>query len=235
MMTYYFNKGKQKFKDFFNQYYLKGKIVNCGICKWNGSTFPNNRCPKCRSLARTRLIPFSINYFKINNKNDKILHVAPNVSEYNFVLNNVDYELYDRLNINEVPHVNIQQDLTNLTLESNTYDQMIAWHVLEHIPDDQKAIKEMYRVLKKGGRLLLSVPIYPENNPKTIETPDLPREKFEEVHGHDDHCRSCGLDYFERFEKEGFNTKTLHVKDLDATVRKKYGLSNSHTVWCFTK
>ena len=49
-----------------------------------------------------------------------------------------------------------------MNITSGTYNQIIAWHVLEHIQDDQKAIREMYRVLKKGGELLLSVPIYPK-------------------------------------------------------------------------
>lgn len=236
-MIGYIKAGKTRLIDKFNKYYLRGSSVICEMCKWEGSKFSsNNRCPNCRSLARTRLIPFSLRYFKTNSNIGSILHVAPNLSEYNFVKNHLKFTNYDRLNISgQAKHINIVQDLTNMNIATGTYDQIIAWHVLEHIQDDQKAIKEMFRVLKKGGKLLLSVPIYPKNNPITIETPELPKEKYEEVHGHFDHCRSCGLDYFKRFEKEGFETKSLNVSELEYSQMKKHGLSESHTVWSFTK
>ncbi|MDG2357546.1 MAG: class I SAM-dependent methyltransferase [Polaribacter sp.] len=236
-MTEYFKAAKRILIDKFNQYYFSGSLVKCEMCNWEGSKFPsNNRCPKCRSLARTRLIPFSIKYFNTNSSIGNILHIAPNLSEYNFVKKNLEYTNYDRLNISgKAKHINVIQDLTKMNITSGTYNQIIAWHVLEHIQDDQKAIREMYRVLKKGGELLLSVPIYPKNNHKTIEIPGLPRKKYKEVHGHFDHCRSCGLDYFKRFEREGFKTKTLNVSELDYSQIKKYGLSDSHTVWNFTK
>ena len=97
------------------------------------------------------------------------------------------------------------------------------------------AIKELYRILNKDGKLIVSVPIYPVFNPTTKEDPSLDKSKFEEVHGHHDHCRSCGLDYFERFEKFNFKTHTLNSKDINELDRLKYGLSETHTVWCFTK
>lgn len=234
-MINYIKAVNQKIINWYNVYHLKGRNVKCELCNWDGERFLDNRCPKCRSLARTRLIPFSINYFQLNLNKTKILHIAPNISEYKYVLNNIKFEIYDRLNIVSASHVNLIQDLTNMNINSNFYDQIIAWHVLEHIPNDGDAIKEMFRVLKKGGKLLLSVPIYPKNNPKTIEIPNLPKKQYEEVHGHDDHCRSCGLDYFSRFEAVGFKTKTLKVLDIDKAEIKRFGLSPSHVVWCFTK
>ena len=93
----------------------------------------------------------------------------------------------------------------------------------------------MHRMLKPNGKLLVSVPIYPINNLKTYEDTSIKRGEFERIHGHDDHCRSCGLDYYERFEKIGFKTSTLHVKDLENNIKSKFGLSNNHTVWLFEK
>lgn len=218
-----------------DQYILRGSIVRCDMCDWNGKRFPKGRCPKCKSLARTRLIPYSINYFKLDLNNSTILHVAPNVSEYNFIKSNFKTQKYDRLNLVDSRHINLVRDLTDTKLESNIYDLIIIWHVLEHIPEDRKAILEMFRILKEDGKVLMSVPIYPKENLTTYEDDTIKREDFEKIHGHSDHCRSCGLDYYKRFEDVGFKTSTLNTKELNKEERTRYGLSNSHTSWLFTK
>ena len=89
----------------------------------------------------------------------------------------------------------------------------------------------MNRMLKPNGKLLISILIYPI----TYEDTAIKRADFERIHGHDDHCRSCGFDYHKRFEKIGFKTSTLHIKDLQEDIKNKFGLSNNHTVWLFEK
>src|SRR5690606_8288328 len=103
------------------------------------------------------------------------------------------------------------------------------------IPNDRKAIQEIKRVLKKEGRLLLSVPIFPLFREVTYEDESIHRERFQEVHGHPDHCRSCGLDYFLRFEALGFSTRTLKNIDLDPSILARFGLSKGHVAWLFEK
>jgi SAM-dependent methyltransferase len=49
-------------------------------------------------------------------------------------------------------------DATRLDFESASFDAVTMFDVLEHIPDDDKAISEMLRVLKPGGWFLISVP-----------------------------------------------------------------------------
>ncbi len=218
----------------FRVQFFKGNTVSCEICLWHGTQFFNGKCPKCNSLPRTRLIPFSLRHFKLIQKDLNILHIAPNLNEYNFVKNTFqDIKKYDRLNIREVPHINLVQDITKNTIATNTYDLVIVWHVLEHIVEDRKAAAEIYRILKPKGNLLMSVPIYPTGNLTTFEDPTIKYEDYEQIHGHDDHCRSCGMDYYERFETIGFSTKTL--KEYRSEDILKYGLSSNHVVWCFTK
>lgn len=91
----------------------------------------------------------------------------------------------------------------------------------------------MKRILKPNGLLLISVPIYPRNNPTTFENSEIEKKDYLNVHGHDDHCRSCGFDYFERFEQMGFKTETLIVNNLDEKTIKKFGLSKNHRSWLF--
>src|SRR5690606_35926503 len=202
----------------------KGNTVHCEICLWNGSQFFNGKCPKCNSLPRTRLIPFSLRHFNLIKSNLKILHIAPNLNEYNYVKNTFEnLQIYDRLNIRRVPHINLVQDITKADITDNSYDLVIVWHVLEHIVEDRKAASEIYRILKTNGNLLMSVPIYPAGNLTTYEDPAIKYEDYEKVHGHDDHCRSCGMDYYQRFEDVGFSTQVLNK--YTAEDLKKYGLS----------
>lgn len=58
------------------------------------------------------------------------------------------------INQNGVRH----EDLTNLSFEDNSKDIVMSFDCLEHIPDYQKAIAEIYRVLKIDGKLLISFP-----------------------------------------------------------------------------
>ena len=234
--TGYFNKAIEIIVDKFHSKLYIGKIVTCQLCNWNGKRFFKGRCPKCRSLERTRLIPFSLNYFDLISEATELLHIAPNKSEFNFIENSyLNLIKYDRLNITANGYCNIIDDITDSNLKKNSYNLLICWHVLEHIEDDYKAIQEMYRILKFGGRLLLSIPIHPPFSKFTYESDDIKRQDYKKYHGHYDHCRSCGEDYYKRFEKAGFKTNELYVKKLDIESKLKYGLRDDHIVWCFEK
>jgi SAM-dependent methyltransferase len=219
------------------RYFQKGKHVKCQLCGWSGARFFKQNCPKCNSLPRSRLVPFAKHYFNLSTENCSVLHISPNLNEYIYFNTIVqDMGVYDRLDIrDDAFFINIVEDLTKTSLENESYHLVIAWHVLEHIPNDVTAISEVYRILKKGGRFLVSVPIYPANSTKTYEEESIPYKDFDNVHGHFDHCRSCGLDYFERFEVVGFRTETLKVQDLKQEDINSFGLRDDHVVWCFTK
>lgn len=54
-------------------------------------------------------------------------------------------------------------DVTNLPFKDNSFDVVICSEVLEHIPDDAKAISELVRITKPGRMLAVSVPrFWPE-------------------------------------------------------------------------
>jgi SAM-dependent methyltransferase len=182
------------------------------------------------------LIPFSLKYFGLIQKNINLLHIAPNANEYNYVKTSFEGLITnDRIDIKQRKHTNIKASILHTNMSSNIYDLAIAWHVLEHIPQDIEAIEEVYRILKPSGRFLVSVPIYPKGNNTTYEDPKIPYRDFEIVHGHYDHCRSFGLDYYKRFETVGFRAQELKVEDLDEATIAYYGLRPDHVVWCFTK
>jgi SAM-dependent methyltransferase len=95
-------------------------------------------------------------------------------------------------------------DLTRLPFQSDRFSLVLASHVLEHIPDDRAAVREVHRVLRPGGIALLPVPIV--HGGPTVEY-DAPRP-LEEMH-----VRAPGLDYFQRFEDQGFDVVVKRSSD----------------------
>jgi ubiquinone/menaquinone biosynthesis C-methylase UbiE len=122
-------------------------------------------------------------------------------------------------------------DLTALTYENDFFDLIICNHVLEHIPDDKKAISEMYRALKKGGKAVITVPI-DENLEKTYEDSNItsPADRLKHF-GQWDHVRSYAKDIKQRFENEGFNTELIQYADhFSSEEFNRMGLRDDYIV-----
>lgn len=164
---------------------------------------PNAYCPRCGSLERHRLLWLFLrektNFFSANLK---VLHVAPEkiFQEAFKMLPNLDYVSADLAS----PLAMIKMDVTDIQFADNTFDVIICSHVLEHVPDDRKAMRELLRVLKPGGWAILQVPI-DMNRSETFEDPGItdPAER-QRLFGQDDHVRWYGRDYPERLRESGF-------------------------------
>lgn len=170
----------------------------CPICNYEGpfadfSNFGGFRkhavCPRCGSLERHRLQHLVVGSVlsEIGSQEIKMLHFAPEqFFRPIFARQFPNYETAD-LFMKEVDH---HVDIRNLPFQDGTYDFVFASHVLEHIRDDEKAIREIRRVLRPKGVAILPVPIVSTN---TIEYPEAnPYEAG--------HVRAPGLDYFERYK-----------------------------------
>jgi SAM-dependent methyltransferase len=70
-------------------------------------------------------------------------------------LKNVKYIVLDKV---ADYNPDIVGDIHNLSLKDNSVDAVICMNVLEHVEDPQKAIKEIYRVLKSGGYCYFDTP-----------------------------------------------------------------------------
>lgn len=101
---------------------------------------PNAKCPRCFSLERHRLILLYLkNKTNFFTDNLKVLHFSPNFSLQRIFksMPNIDYisaDLYSST-------VRIKIDITNILYKYNTFDVILCSHILEHVIDDQKAIK----------------------------------------------------------------------------------------------
>jgi ubiquinone/menaquinone biosynthesis C-methylase UbiE len=95
-------------------------------------------------------------------------------------------------------------DVQQIPFETNTWDMVIANHVLEHVQNDQQALNEIFRVLKPGGIAILQVPLSLYMY-ETIEVSDDSEElNYEEITGQFDHKRLYGLDFFNRLKRSNF-------------------------------
>lgn len=105
-----------------------------------------------------------------------------------------------------------QMDITNIRHPDESFDVIYCSHVLEHVPDDRQAMRELRRVLKQDGWAVLLVPITAE---RTIEDPTVtdPRER-ERAFGQHDHVRRYGPDYADRLREAGFDVLATEVPDL---------------------
>ena len=107
-----------------------------------------------------------------------------------------------------------------------SFDWILCNHVLEHIPNDTKAMQELYRVLKPGGIALLQVPL--ESNRKETFEDDSIVNKAErtKVFGQYDHVRVYGKDYFDKLRQTGFEVREIQFgKSLTEAERLRYAVT----------
>jgi len=175
-------------------------------------------CPNCLSNARERLVIAMLQHH-VNIDNKKILHLSPEKNVYQYLKsksNVITADLVPGFYKNIDKHIR-QEDVTALSFADQSFDVVIANHVLEHIPDDLKAMSEIYRVLKKGGVAILQVP-YSETISETIEEPLIYNPKKQSnLFGQKDHVRIYQLnDYISRLGQSGFIVSKINYKELSA-------------------
>ena len=197
---YYLRRLKNKVQHyFFLCCNFRKERFKCPVCGYSGPFQDLNpstglrrhaKCPHCGALERHRLQYLVINILLDNRdtSSSKMLHFAPESVFRKFFSDRFgQYETAD-IAMKDVDH---QVDLQELPFKDQTYDFVFASHVLEHIPDDGKAISEIRRILKPNGIAVLPVPLVAE---KTIE---YPGPNPHEAH----HVRAPGVDYFDRYER----------------------------------
>ena len=191
---------------------------------------PNALCPGTLSLERHRLLWLYLSretdFLK---KNLRVLHIAPEQVFYATfkALKNWDYTTTDL----HSPLADVKADICALPFENDHYDLIFCNHVLEHIPDDQKAMKELYRILKKGGTLIAQVPL-DENRNATFEDATVTDSKERtRIFGQYDHVRIYGLDYYERLNAIGFDARGIaYLKSLSKEEIQRFGLPKAERI-----
>lgn len=189
-------------------------------------------CYQCKSRDRERLLyAFILEELKVgSNKKVRILHIAPE-PKLSKVLREQEFEEYTCGDLftegyQYAAHVQ-NMNVLELPFENNHFDLAICNHVLEHIPEDTKAMGEIHRVVKSGGAAILQVPLS-KNTEKTHEdfTIDDPNKR-EELFGQFDHVRIYGQDYEKRLQSVGFKVNRTNVSEK----YKKFGVNPDEDIF----
>ncbi len=183
--------------------------------------------PSTLSLERHRLLWLYLknetDFFTSENK-IKVLHFAPEQAFYKVFRNqkNLDYTTTDLLS----PLADVKADICNLPFQDNQYDVIFCNHVLEHIPDDTKAMHELFRVLKPGGMAILQIP-QDLNRAETFADDSITDQKERaKIFGQYDHVRIYGRDYFDKLRTVGFQVNEVdYTKKISANLVEKYCLA----------
>lgn len=192
----------------FHLYAYAGRGQLCVVCGRRSARFATfgmpprakARCVRCNSLERHRFMWLYLREVLGVVQPQRVLHfapepfLAPKISQ----VAGVEYVTTDL----ELGRGMVAADITNLPFANVKFDLVICSHVLEHIPDDAKAIGELFRVLKPGGSALIMVPLKRGATEEDVSVTD-PLERIRRF-GQVDHVRFYGDDFVARLAAGGF-------------------------------
>jgi SAM-dependent methyltransferase len=218
----------------------RGRARQCALCSARLRRFvkfrgrDEEKCPVCGSLKRHRLIWL---YFVqrtnlFDGARKKMLHVAPEppMTQVLKRKKGIEYLSTDL----DSPFAMERMDITSIEYPDDSFDVIYCSHVLEHIPDDRKAMSEFRRVLRPGGWAILQVPIIGH---KTFSDPAIvtPEER-QRVYGHHDHRRIYGPDYQQRLESVGFQVEAVPLgREMGGRDVEFFGIDPDEDVYLCRK
>ena len=186
-----------------------GKSVHCIICNFKARSFnvlPNKDllCRKCGSLSRDRRL---WKFLKDNSltQSNSILEFSPSRCLYrkwkkekskNYIASDLSGNFMH----------DVSYDMTNIPVNNHSISLIIAYHILEHISNDIKAMQELYRIIKPSGKIIIQTP-FKEGN--IYEDFSITSEKERLQHfGQEDHVRIYSVNgLVSRLQSVGFNTE----------------------------
>ncbi len=200
-----------------------------------GKQRDNVLSPSTLSLERHRLLWLYLqNETDFFNSKIKVLHFAPEQAFYKRFRNmiNLDYLTTDL----ESPLADVKADICDLPFEDNAFDTIFCNHVLEHIPDDTKAMSELFRILKPGGMGVFQIP-QDLSRAVTFEDDSITDKKERaEIFGQYDHVRVYGRDYFDKLRSVGFTVEAVdYTNILSKEEITKYCLAPGELIPVVTK
>lgn len=202
------------------RFLFRGRRRYCPVCESSVRRFlvagserrRNAQCPVCGSLERHRLFRIVLRRYTdvYGRRNLKVLHVAPEecIADLLKDLPGVDYLSADL----ESSDAMVRMDITDIDYPDDSFDVIQCSHVLEHVQDDKKAMREFARVLAPAGWCLLQVPVTAS---ETFEDPTItdPEERLR-LFGQRDHVRRYGPDVVKRMEKSGLFVTVVTTDDV---------------------
>jgi SAM-dependent methyltransferase len=208
---------------------LRGNRVECPVCGGRFRMFlpfhgrRNAICAGCGSLERDRLVwLFLREGTNLFSDSLRVLHVAPEraIQERLRPLPNLDYLSGDLLS----PLAMMRVDLQDIELPDESFDVIICNHVLDDVPDDRRAMRELRRILRPTGWALMQTPVH-DDLAETREGGDVDAGSV----------RTYGRDFVSRLEDAGFTVEVdRFAATLDADRRTRFAIDPSEPVYLCT-
>jgi len=226
-------KNELKFRFLYYQFY-RGRRFHCNICckqlrKFVRMKNGDKLCPCCGSVSRNRRL-WAIIKSDFLADHPKILDFSPSRCLYRVMKRQASID-YTGADYSGYFLADKRLDITCIDEADGSYDVVICYHVLEHIADDRKAIRELYRILKKSGRALIQTPfrqVDMDEDPKTVEPLDRLR-RF----GHSDHVRMYSVEGLkDRLAQNGFE---ITIKEFTERNDNPYGFEEKEYVLLLKK
>lgn len=185
----------------------------------------NALCPKCLALERHRLL-----WLWLGRETDllqttpKFLHIAPEVCLKKRFEKRFPPESYITGDL-ESPLAKVRMDVQNIPFEDDAFDVVFCNHVLEHVPDDRLAMREMRRVMRPGGWGVMLSPVDPRRETTFEDEGITSPEERTRIFGQYDHRRIYGRDYAHRLREAGFDVIEIdYFAALPPDEQRLYGL-----------
>lgn len=191
----------------------------CNICGWHGPEFagpPHSEmanCPHCGSVARDRFLYWCWTQRVRYDTKARVLETSPRLdSRYrDRMISLVNYTASD---YDESAHkAMVKLDLQQIDLPDGSVDVTLTPHVLEHVPDTEHSLQELFRITSPGGSVLLMIPM-PQGKTAPPKQPEY----------HGDHTLvywRFGWDLRDKIEAAGFDVACLVTASLIARLRRK--------------
>jgi len=227
--------GLREFKPMWKSYWRDLEIFspvhgNKEMETFNTAAFS---CPRCDAFDRERLMAIYLDkaFAKLDHtRRYRLIEFAPAdalrriFARYPFV----DYRSADLTR----PDVDEHVDLTAMIYPDRSVDVLLCSHVLEHVSDDRKAMREIRRVLKPDGFAILLVPLIvgveETHEDPSVDTLELRWKYF----GMGDHVRQYGKrDFIKRLEGAGLNVDQVGMEYFGPEAFRRAGIADNSILY----
>ena len=191
-------------------------------------------CPCCDAFDRDRLTAIYLeNAFASfdRNRTYRLLEFAPGDALYK-KLKSLPFIAYRSADLSRKT-VDERVDMTDMAAYTGgSLDVILCSHILEHIPDDRKAMRELRRVLKPEGFAIVLVPLVvgvdETHEDPSMDTPELRWKYF----GMGDHVRQYGKrDFIERLETAGLKVEQLGIEHFGAETFRRAAIAENSVLY----
>ena len=218
-----------------------GRGKECPVCGCKRRKFlpygyvtsrENALCPRCLALERHRLL-----WLWLIRESDlgrgamalpRLLHIAPEVAlkrrfKQMYASSPERYITADL----ESPLADMHFDVQDIPLADGEVDVVICNHIMEHVEDDRRAMRELHRILRHGGWGVVLSPVEREREQTYEDDTITDKDERTRIFGQYDHRRIYGRDYAERLREAGFEVMVVpYMQSLSAAEQRLYALTD---------